>query len=366
MRMRSLSVQRSLHLIVAGIIALFPVSLAKAFPVGERHLLATEASAKLRDAQHRDQLRITVWYPAAGDGPELPLDIGPVGHPLFKPGSAAPDAGFADAVRRPVVLLSHGFGGTARIMAWFGTALARAGYIVIAVDHPGNNGRDRMTVEGAVMFWERPGDLTAALKRVEEESSISSHMDLARLGVAGFSAGGFTSIAASGVHVDPLRFVAFCKTHPQDGVCRPQQEFQVTRDQGEALLARPEVVAEMQHVTKDIAVPGVRAVFAMAPAIVQSFDPASLSRVTVPVHIVLGDADVVAPPPTNGEVAAHAIPGAQMEVLHGVGHYDFLSQCTADGQASLPICRTTVPQAETHATVIRSALAFFDKTLGTH
>ena len=110
---------------------------AAATTVGERHLVAHEASAALRNASHDDDLRITVWYPAASGAVEAPLDIGPPGKPLFTPGSAAPNADFEDARRRPVILFSHGFGGTARIMAWFGTALARHGYVVIAVDHPG-------------------------------------------------------------------------------------------------------------------------------------------------------------------------------------------------------------------------------------
>jgi predicted dienelactone hydrolase len=37
-------------------------------------------------------------------------------------------------------------------MGWFGTALAEAGYIVVSVDHPGNNGIDEMTVRGAVLW----------------------------------------------------------------------------------------------------------------------------------------------------------------------------------------------------------------------
>jgi predicted dienelactone hydrolase len=166
---------------------------AAAFPVGERHLIAEEPSAAIRDAHNSTQLRVTLWYPAAADANEQPLDIGPPGKPLFKPGAAALDAAFADTRPRAVVLLSHGFGGTARIMAWFGTALARAGYVVIAVDHPGNNGLDPMTVAGAVMFWERPGDLAAALAYARADPSIAPHLDATRLGVAGFSAGGFTS-----------------------------------------------------------------------------------------------------------------------------------------------------------------------------
>ncbi|KAG1486650.1 hypothetical protein G6F53_013920 [Rhizopus delemar] len=49
------------------------------------------------------------------------------------------------------------------MMGWLGTALARAGYLVIAVDHPGNNGADPMTLPGSVLSWLRADDLRAAL-----------------------------------------------------------------------------------------------------------------------------------------------------------------------------------------------------------
>ena len=35
---------------------------ARAEAVGERHLTAVQPSAALRDAEHRKELRITVWY----------------------------------------------------------------------------------------------------------------------------------------------------------------------------------------------------------------------------------------------------------------------------------------------------------------
>ena len=168
---------RFTNVIVALLLAALAARPAAAATVGERHLVAHEASAALRNASHDDKLRITVWYPAAPDAVEAPLDIGPPGKPLFTPGSAAPDAAFEDARPRPVILLSHGFGGTARIMAWFGTALARHGYVVVAVDHPGNNGRDPMTVAGAVLSWERPGDLATALDRVKSDSLLGPHLN---------------------------------------------------------------------------------------------------------------------------------------------------------------------------------------------
>ena len=341
----------------------FAAGSAAAATVGERHLVAHEASAALRNASHSDELRITVWYPAVPQAVETPLDIGPPGKPNFTPGSAAPNADFEDARPRPVILLSHGFGGTARIMAWFGTALARHGYVVVSVDHPGNNGRDPMTIGGAVLYWERPGDLATALDQAKSDPSIGPHLDLNRLGAAGFSAGGFTTLVEAGAHVDFGRFLRFCDAHPDDGVCAPQKEFQFSRSDAEAFFAEPAVAPALAHLKDDLSIAGVKAAFVMAPAIVQSLDPDSLKRMGLPVRILLGDADGVAPPGTNGEVAAALIPRAKLTELPHVGHYDFLAECTPAGNAAVPICLTSVPRAMTHETAIDEALTFFDTTL---
>jgi predicted dienelactone hydrolase len=343
---------------------LLSVSWAEGATVGERHLVAHEASAALRNASHSDELRITVWYPAAAQAVEAPLNVGPPGKPLFTPGSAAPNADFEDARPRAVILLSHGFGGSARIMAWFGTALARHGYVVIAVDHPGNNGRDPMTIGGAVLNWERPGDLKTALDKAKTDPTIGPHLDLNRIGAAGFSAGGFTTLVEAGARVDPLRFQRFCAARPDDAMCAPQKEFQFSRSDAELFLAESAVAPALAHLKDDLSIPGVRAAFVMAPGIVQSLDPDSLKGLRTPVAIVLGDADKVAPPGTNGEVAAALIPGAKLTVLPHVGHYDFLAECTPAGDAAVPVCPADVPRAATHKAAIDGALALFGATLG--
>jgi predicted dienelactone hydrolase len=350
--------------LAVGLASLLVANAACAAPAGERRLIATEPTAALRDADHKTDLRITVWYPAADGAVEQRIDIGPPDKPLFKVGAVAQDAPFADAKPRPVILFSHGFGGTARMMAWFTAPLARAGYVVIAVDHPGNNGMDKMTVPGAVMFWDRPEDLRVALARVEADPVIGPHLDSQRVGVAGFSAGGFTAIAAAGGRVDLARFRDFCIAHPEEGNCRPQKEFSVTLDQGLKALASPELAGEAAHAGDDHSMPGVRAAFAIAPGIVPAFRPDSLKAIKVPVAVILGDADPVASPATNGQLAAADIPGATLTVLHGVGHYDFLSTCTPAGFAAVPICTAKVPQDGTHRVAIDKALAFFGKTLG--
>jgi predicted dienelactone hydrolase len=337
---------------------------ARAGPVGERHLKTTDATAALRDADHRPDVRVTVWYPAAADAVEERIDLGPPGKPLFLIGAVAQNAAFADAKSRPVILFSHGFGGTARMMGWFGVPLARAGYVVIAVDHPGNNGMDKMTAAGAILWWDRAQDLRAALDAVKADPTIGPHLDLKRIGVSGFSAGGFTSLVSAGAKVDMNRFQAFCRAHPVDGVCAPQKEFPLSMDDAQKAVASPELAPEAARAGDDHAIPGVRAAFAIAPAIVQALPPEGLARIKVPVAIILGDADPVAPPETNGLVAAKAIPHAQLKVLPGVGHYDFLGACTPAGVALSPLCKTKVPQPASHQAAVEMALAFFGKTLG--
>ncbi len=104
--------------------SLAPTAMAAApFTAGERHGVTTLESAAIRDVAHRDVLRFTVWYPATPGSEETPLTIGPADAPLFEVGRAAKNAPIADG-RLPTLLLSHGNGGTARMMGWLGTALA--------------------------------------------------------------------------------------------------------------------------------------------------------------------------------------------------------------------------------------------------
>jgi predicted dienelactone hydrolase len=75
--------------------------------------------------------------------------LGPPGNPPFDGGRAAVDAALATTPARfPPVVLSHGTGGTGGNLASLGTALARAGYVAAAVNHPGNNPIDDYTVAG--------------------------------------------------------------------------------------------------------------------------------------------------------------------------------------------------------------------------
>jgi pimeloyl-ACP methyl ester carboxylesterase len=124
----------------------------------------------------------------------------------------------------------------------------------------------------------------------------------------------------------------------------------------EQALKTPAPAALAKHTGDDYAIPGIRAVFVMAPG--------SLHALGTPVSILLGDADTVAPPPSNGKLAATLLSHATLTALPGAGHYDFLADCTARGRQQEPPCQhIRVPQQRTHATAIATAEAFFDSHL---
>jgi predicted dienelactone hydrolase len=264
-----------------------------------------------------------------------------------------------------VVLLSHGFGGTARMMGWFGTAIARAGYVVIAVDHPGNNGMGPVTQAGAALWWERAEDLKAALAAMRQDPTVAAHMNTGSIGVAGFSLGGFTSLVAAGARVDVGRFVAFCQANPQDGVCKPQKEApNVTGTDGwNHAFESPAMKEQQAHASDDHSIPGIKAVFLMGPALVQAIKPGSLEYITARTAIVVGADDPIAQPETNADVAARAIKGATLTTLPHVKHYDFLGTCTAAGKAAVPLCEGVSGQDGTHAAALARAKALFKETL---
>ena len=350
-------------LVAFAALAIAAPAAATSWTAGERHLTTTTASAAARN--HGDgTLRITLWYPSTA--PEQDLDIGPRDNPVFIAGRAAPGAPFAEDARRPLILVSHGFGGAARQMAWLGVTLARAGYVVVAVDHPGTNGVDGVTAEGAYAPWARADDLRAALDFVLADPKLAAHVDAGRIGVAGFSLGGFTSLLELGARTDFAHLDAFCRGPSRDAICDPQLEYPIHIDQRGPTLAEPAMapIAAREHA--DFRDRRVRAAFLIAPAVIQGLDFASLGRIKAPVAIALGDADPVAPPATNGELAAKLVSGATIDVIPNVGHYDFLAVCGAAGLANAKAYCTDRPgvsRAETHERVEREAVAFFDRTL---
>lgn len=320
-----------------------------------------------RGAQAKE-LHCTIWYPAAGSAVETKQIIGPPDAPLFEAGSAMPHAEFTPSLSQlPLIVLSHGTGGSAKQLAWLGAALARAGFVAVAVDHPGNNATEPYTAEGFILWWERATDLTEIIDGILADGDIGPHIDTSRIGAAGFSIGGYTVLELAGARTDVSVLYDLCHAHPNETACRvpemkdfssPEQMLQTVRKSSGESLARS---------TDSFRDARIKAVFAIAPALSETQTPDSLHQIRIPVEVVVGAADPIAPAANNADYLRANIHNARETVLPGqVAHYTFLDTCTAAGKSQLPVYCTDaggVDRDAVHAQIAEMAVTFFTRGL---
>jgi predicted dienelactone hydrolase len=359
MRLRALSLMLLATVTLARADAVFKVGITTRdfMPVGPYDWRGAKTHA----------LRAMIWYPAAAEAREEAQWIGPRVLPFYSAGSAAPDAPHAAGPRRALILLSHGFGGTASDLAWLGTALAAQGFIAVAVNHPGNNALEAYTVEGYSLMWLRAVDLGAAIDAVLDDESFGSRIDPARIGAAGHSLGGYTVVAIAGGITDPARIQAFCRSPAADALCTPPPETSELRQKSLARLSSdPDFRRRYSAAGNTYRDARVRAVFAMAPGLGPVFTLDSLSQISIPVAIVSGSADEITPPTSGAEALAKAIPHATLKLFPRAGHFVFFGTCTRTGRVFLRVqCDDPdgTDRNGVHAETIRLALEFFTANL---
>jgi len=358
-------------------------SLAVAQKVQKKHAPALyEANAKVGIAtrafhpkemrnwrgDEKKELHVIIWYPAVNTAHEVPQLVGPPDAPLFEAGSAAPNADFEPLLRKlPMIVLSHGSGGSAEQMAWLGTALARAGYIAVAVDHPGNNSHAKVTPEGFVLWWERATDVSDVIDGMLADEEFGKKIEPQQIGAAGFSLGGYAVMELAGARTDVSVLYDHCKQNADYSPCHspemkgmdsPQEMLQqVRKTSGESLARSADSFRDAR----------VKAVFAIAPALGEVLTTESLRAIRVPVEIVVGNADPMAPAEQNADLIERNMRGARENVLPGgVAHYTFLDTCTEAGKRTMgTYCSDLagVDRDKVHAQVSDEAVGFFDRAL---
>lgn len=310
-------------------------------------------------------LETVIWYPVADLASETFITIGLPDQPFFEVGKVAIDAALhTNKSSLPCVVLSHGTGSSALQLAWLGIALAAQGYVVAAVNHHGNNSLEPYTAQGFMLWWERAQDLSVLLDQLLADEILGAVIDPQRIGAAGFSLGGYTVIALAGGRTDLQAFTNFCHSSAQDATCNEQPEFPGMLAQFEQLkLTNPAVQASLQGHHASFHDSRVRAVFTIAPVLGGAFMPAGLAEISIPVAIVVGEGDTLAPVATNAQRFANGIRQAELTILSGhVGHYTFLSQSTPQGKAVLPrycVDHASIDRGSVHQQVAQMAERFF-------
>jgi predicted dienelactone hydrolase len=306
-----------------------------------------------------------IWYPADAGAAAVPQAFGPPGQITLTAAPAAPKAPLAASPAKfPLVMLSHGTGGTVQSMAWFTTALAARGYIVAGVNHPGNTATAPYTAQGFLLWWLRARDVSTALDDLLADDTFGPRIDRERIGAAGFSLGGYTVIELAGGITSRTKFGDVCRTLVDQTSCKPPPEFSDLIAKGEALAASdPAFARALRGDGASYRDARIRAVFAMAPALGPAVTADSLGKIAIPLAIVAGQSDTIVPVDPNAKYYAAAIPHAELTILPGgVGHYTFVDECTDAGRASRPqLCvdRPGVDRAQVHDAAVDLAVKFF-------
>ncbi len=329
--------------------------------IGQQRRIFRQPTAAIRNVDGSTDLRATIWYPAEVGAATSVIDVGPSDTPYMLVGRAAIDAPFARAQRHPVILYSHGFNGSAETTSWLGVALAGAGYVVIAVDHPGNTMGAEQTLGGALLWWLRAGDLAVALDGAAHDPILGAFIDLERVGVSGYSMGGLTALMAAGAVFDGALYDSFCATHPELAFSPPAEALPLF----DALKPYyPDAIrAEIADMSQERRLVCAKAAFAIAPAVL-GLRPESLQSITVPVVLIVGSDDAITVPEVGAALAASAIPNAELIEVPGANHESFINRCTQAGiDAGFATCAITVQQELSHRMALEAALALFDRVL---
>jgi predicted dienelactone hydrolase len=228
---------------------------------------------------------LAILYPT--DAPEETQRIGP--YSIEAARDAAPKAG-----RYPLVMISHGRGGTPWVYRTLATHLARNGFIVGAPEHPGDNRSDnslentyenlglRPKVLGLSIDWIRGSDFAPCLKA----DSVS---------LIGHSLGTYTILAvAGGLPAAPPH-------QSPDGKLRP---VDVTHDHR------------------------INALVLLAPATWWYQGPGALRGVDCPILMMGGEKDEITPPGYHAEVLLNGVldrSKVTYRLVENGGHFSFLS-----------------------------------------
>ena len=179
-------------------IALLAVALLSVAPVRAE---VGFAELSIPNGQHKP-LVVGVWYPTTAPAQDRPLGA--------YVQTVAPDAPVAGE-HLPLVVMSHGNGGGYDNHYDTAIALAKAGFVAIAVSHTGDTHQDQSR---ALFVMDRLQHIRRLIDYMLTEWPGHAQIDANRVGMFGFSTGGFTTLIAIGGVPDVSRQEAHHRAHP--------------------------------------------------------------------------------------------------------------------------------------------------------
>lgn len=238
--------------------------------VGVRTLQLTDSSRPNRS------ITVEVWYPAVGTQQSM-LYQSVIGQtPVQLAGYANRDAVPAGG-KFPLIVASHGQPGTRYQFAYLNEHLASQGFVVASLDHPGSTYQTLTQPNYISSIVDRSLDILFAIGEVAKRIPGA---DASKVGLLGYSYGGYSAINAAGAGLDRTALNEYCQNSNNEGPC-----FALP------FLAQLEAQRGINTVKPD---PRIKAVFAMAPYGQPWIGARSLASFKLPLFVAVGEADDVA------------------------------------------------------------------------
>jgi predicted dienelactone hydrolase len=325
-----------LHIWLAGFAA---VAMSYLSGAGQAHASTVGfESVSVRVAGDKP-LAVTIWYPA--DAAERPTPLS-LYRQSVAPGAAVTGHG------HPLIVISHGTGGSNADHYDTARALAAAGFVVAAPTHTGDTQGDRSR---SMRITERPAQLSRVIDYMTRDWAGHDAVDAGKIGAFGFSSGGFTVLAAIGGEPDMSGLARHCAEHPHFFDCG------LPRLLGTAAAPQPDP-APVAHDAR------IRAAVVAAPALGFAFAPSGLKNVAIPVQLWRAEWDTVLPQPYYAEVVHGLLPKAEYHVVPAADHFDFMAPCSDMLAKVAPsICADNIDRAAFKKTFNAAVVRFFQQTL---
>lgn len=240
------------------------------------------------------------------------LDVAMAGDPVARP--------------MPLIVMSHGTGGSAFGSVNLAMALAKAGFVVAAVEHSGDNYRDRSRSFSRANFVARPHQISATIDFLLNRWRHREIIDPARIGMFGHSAGGTTSLIIGGGALDWGQVARFCISNAEDWGCTNSRNQNPVANQAD-VDATPIAAAD----------PRIQALVVAAPALAHGFARVGLAKLKIPVQLWVAERDVIVT--DAGQVAALMPARPERHDVAEAGHFSFLTPCPDGLRTAAPeIC----------------------------
>jgi len=254
-----------------------------------------------------------IWYPCPAKPKSVPLGRLAVG--FLDKLQGEKDCPVTGA-KLPLVVFSHGRGG------WFGghhdtaEALADAGFVVAAINHPGDNGNDRSQSEALSVWASRPADMVRLLDFMLKDWKDRAAIDPTRVGLFGYSKGGYTGLVLTGATLDFQRAASFCTDNSR--FCDQVRGGDVPQNLPHDSRIKAAVIADA------------------APTV--AFTKSTLAAIDIPLQVWRSELGARDRGVDAGGVArvADSLPGHPEIHVVPAGHFAFLPPCSPRFAANLP------------------------------